>query len=134
MSLPTYLRARVFSWRHPLTIALAGAVGLAVGAGLTWLRHDPHTATAETLTGTVTWSNAEDRLIAFEADGVTPDPLDGDTIYHVVGDRANLPPCLVVRDGDVTREDRRRVELDAVHRDVGGPQRQHLAVALRCLD
>ena len=107
---------------------------MAVGAGLTWLRHDPHTATAETLTGTVTWSNAEDRLIAFEADGVTPDPLDGDTVYHVVGDAANVPPCLVVRGGEVTREDRRRVRLQAIHQDLGGPQQVHVALSLQCLD
>lgn len=130
MPVPTYLSPA----RRHLAVALAGALGITVGGGLVWLLRDPHTATPETLTGTVAWSNAQDRLIALDVDGVTRDPLGDDTIYYVVSDALNLPPCLRVQGESQVREDRRRVEVQAIHQGVGGRRTSHLAVSLRCLD
>jgi hypothetical protein len=104
------------------------------GVGLTWPHRNTHTATAEQLRGTVTWSNAEDRIIAFEADGEVRDPLDGATIYHVISDELNYPSCLAGRPNDAVRDDRRRVEIDAIHQKFDGPQRSNYAVSVRCLD
>jgi hypothetical protein len=134
MSLPTYLQARIAPLRRYLLLACVVVVGLLAGMGLAWLFRDPHTATAERLVGTVTWSNAEDRRIAFEADGEVRDPLLGDTIYSVISDKSNYPPCLAGRADDPVRADRRRVELSAIHQDHGGPQKSHIAVSVRCLD
>jgi hypothetical protein len=89
------------------------AGGLAIGS----LVHDTHTATTERLTGTVIWSNAETRLIAFETDGQIRDPLSGDTFYHVTGQWQNtagtmlgdgFPDCLAGSDGPVSSQHRTR--------------------------
>jgi hypothetical protein len=134
MPLPNYVRVHVSRQRRYLIPALVGAIGIAMGLGLGSLTRDPHTATAERLTGTVTWSNAQDRMIAFEADGERRDPLLGDTFYFVVSDEANYPACLTGRPNDPVRADRRRIELEAIHQDHGGPQRSNFAVSVRCLD
>jgi HEAT repeat protein len=133
MSLPAYLQGRITPLRPYLLLTFAVVVGLVAGIGLAWLFRDPHTAAAERLVGTVTWSNADDRIIAFEADGEIRDPLLGDTIYSVISDQANYPACLTGRADDPVRDDRRRVELDAIHQDHGGPQKSHIAVSVRCL-
>ncbi|MET0423020.1 MAG: hypothetical protein ABW046_04060 [Actinoplanes sp.] len=124
---------------------LLGALLFALGAGggLAYdrLTQDPHSATAEQLTGTVTWSNAETRMIAFEADGEVRDPLLGDTMYHVVGEwedatgtilGTDFPACLAGPAGDPVSTQRRRISIDAIHRDYGGPQKMNVAVYVRC--
>ncbi|HEY0001399.1 MAG TPA: hypothetical protein VGB74_13150 [Actinoplanes sp.] len=108
-------------------------VGALVGGLLTWHFRDRHTASAERLTGTVSWSNQLTRLIAFQKDGKPRDPEGDQTFYHVIADDQNFPPCLVGRPDDPVREDRRRVELDALHQRFDGPQRVHFAVSVRCL-
>ena len=133
-------RARVF---------VAVVVGVAVIAGLSgyWigLSRERHSATAVALTGTVTWSNAETRLIAFETDGVVRKPNDGDTIYEVLAhgwqdangtyhSDGTYPRCLAGEAGDPVSSNRRRVELTVIDWDTGGVQRVHVAVHVRCLD
>jgi hypothetical protein len=63
----------------------------------------------------------------------TPARRIDQTVYHVIADDQNFPPCLVGRPDDPVREDRRRVELDALHQRFDGPQRVHFAVSVRCL-
>lgn len=138
-------RTLVVSLRRYLPSALLVAAGLVLGFVLAWLLRDPHTATTERLTGTVTWSNEETRLIAFEVDGEVRDPLRGDTFYSVIGDwidaggtfhgsGRDYPTCLAGRPDEPVRTDRRRIELEALHRDTGGSQKHHIAVSVRCLD
>jgi hypothetical protein len=145
MSLPTCSQTLVAPLRRYLPSALLVAVGLMIGLALAWLLRDPHTATAERLTGTVTWSNEETRLIAFELDGEVRDPLRGDTFYSVIGDWVDAaetihgsgtgyPTCLAGRPNDPVRTDRRRIEMEALHQDTGAPQNHHFAVSVRCLD
>src|SRR3954452_9417086 len=109
-------------------------VGALVGGLLTWHSRDPHTATAERLTGTVPWSNQQTRLIAFEEDGEPRDPEGDQTFYNVIADDMNFPSCLVSKPEDPVRQDRRRVELEAVHQDFGGQAQVHIAVSVRCLE
>jgi hypothetical protein len=113
--------------------ALIAGLALLGGAAVWVLRDDPHTASPELLTGTVIWSNSETQLVAFEQDGVPRDPLRGDTIYNVITSPDNLPACLVTTGETRVREDHRRVELNAIHADFGGPQKVHVALELRCL-
>ncbi len=110
-----------------VALLLVGAAGVVV------FRGDPHTASPEVLTGTVIWSNAETRMIAFDEDGVPRDPLRGDNIYRLTGSGAELPECLATTGEDKVRQDHRRVELNAIHADYGGPQQVHVALELRCL-
>jgi hypothetical protein len=120
------------------------ASGLVLGVALAWLLRDPYTAKAERLAGTVTWSNQESRMIAFEADGQIHDPLKGDTIYFVTGGwldasgiehiSAEYPACLAGKPGEPVTEVRHRITLDAIHQDTGGPQRNNIAVFVHCLD
>ncbi|WP_433114707.1 hypothetical protein [Micromonospora sp. CA-246542] len=121
------------------------AVGLIGGFGAAKLGDEPHTAKAELLVGTVTWSNDETRSIAFAEDGALRNPLDGDTIYSVIAEswqdaRGTLhndgtyPTCLVGEENEPASADRRRVELEVLHRDTGGDQPQHIAVHVHCLD
>jgi hypothetical protein len=114
---------------------LAGLLlaGLLIGAAAVVLFRDAHTAEPELLTGTVIWSNSESRMIAFEQDGVERDRLAGDTIYQLAGSGADLPECLLTTGDDKTRQDRRRVEVNAIHADYGGPQQVHVALNVRCL-
>jgi len=109
-------------------------VGALVGALLTWHARDPHTATAERLTGTVPWSNQQTRQITFEEDGKARDPEGDQTFYNVIADDLNFPGCLIGKPEDPVREDRRRVELEAIHEDFGGPQQVHFAVSVQCLE
>jgi hypothetical protein len=126
-----------------LLSALLVAVGVGAGIGFDRLTQDPHTATAERLTGTVIWSNSETRLIAFTADGEVRDPLLGDAMYHVVGEWEDVtgtvlgtefPACLAGPAGDPVSTQHRRISIDAVHRDLGGPQKMNIAVYVRCLE
>ncbi|MFU8875435.1 hypothetical protein [Micromonospora sp. SL4-19] len=129
----------------PIAFSLAlVAVGVLGGVGATTLVHDPYTARTEVLVGTVTWSNDQTRLIAFEEDGTTRSPLDGDTIYAVIADTwedangtihasGTYPTCLAGEGDDPVSMDRHRVRLEVLHRDTGG-QPQHIAVNVRCLD
>jgi hypothetical protein len=80
-------------------------------------------------------------MIAFETDGEVRD-LD-DTTYHVVGeweDRTGtvvgteFPACLAGQNGDPVSMQRRRITIDAIHRDYGGPQKMNIAVYVRCLE
>ena len=133
-------RARVF---------VAVVVGVAVIAGLSGYRiglsRERHSATAVVLTGTVTWSNAETRLLAFEADGLVRKPNDGDTIYAALThgwqdtegtfhSDGTYPRCLAGEAGDPVSSDRHRVELTVIDWDTGGVQPVHVAVHVRCLD
>jgi hypothetical protein len=129
----------------PLTLPLALiGVGLIVGIAAVKLADDPHTAKTELLAGTVTWSNEQTRLIAFEEDGVVRGPLDGDTIYSVIVDGwqdangtlhadGRYPSCLAGDKDDPVSTDRHRAELEVLHRDVGA-RPQHIAVHVHCLD
>jgi hypothetical protein len=126
-----------------LSCALLITLGIGGGLALGRLTQDPHTATAERLTGTVTWSNAQTRMIAFETDGEVRDPSLGNTTYHVVGEwedttgtivGTEFPACLTGKDGDPVSMQRRRITLDAIHRDYGGPQKMNIAVYVRCLE
>jgi hypothetical protein len=124
-----------------LLYVLPAAIGLAAGLAYGELTDDPHTATIERLAGTVTWSNAGTRLIAFEADGEVRDPLAGDTTYQVTGQWEDatgtihgdgFPACLAGTEADPVSMEHRRIELDAVHIDHGGQQQTHIAVFVRC--
>jgi hypothetical protein len=140
--------------RVPAALAVAlSAIGLAGGFAVARaFPDDPHSATSEVVDGTVTWSNEEARLIAFEADGVVRDPLDGDTIYSVIADNwqdvngtlhsdGGYPTCLAGEKDSPVSMDRHRVELKVLHWDTAGkagrPSRtyaQHIAVHVRCFD
>jgi hypothetical protein len=134
------------AWRRLLPFALCVALGLAVGFGAaTLFPTDPYTAKAETLTGTVHWSNQQTQLIAFEADGVKRGRLDGDTFYSVIPDHwqdaagtyqgtGEYPTCLAGEKDSPVSTDRHRVRLEVMHRDTGGVQPQHIAVHVQCLD
>ncbi len=131
-----------------LTVFVLALVAIGVIVGLQWARlaDDPHIATAETVAGTVIWSNEETRLIAFEQDGVVRDPLDGDTIYTVIADNwedvagtwhsggITYPTCLAGTVEDPVTTDRHRVQLDVIHRALSGDHLEHVAVHVRCLD
>lgn len=129
----------------PIAAALALlAAGAAIGFGAARLTDDPHTATVQTKTGIVYWSNEQTRLIAFEEDGAVRDPLQGDTIYSVIGEgwedvggtihSGQYPTCLASERTDTpVSTDRHRVRLDVVHRAIG-QQPQHIAVQVHCLD
>ncbi|MEV8506747.1 hypothetical protein AB0368_18305 [Actinoplanes sp. NPDC051475] len=108
-------------------------VGVLVGGLLTWHLRYPHTVSAERLTGTVSWSNQETRLIAFEEDGKPQDPEGDQTFYNVIADDLNFPSCLVGTSDEPVRQDQRRVEVEAVHQALDGQQRVHFAVSVRCL-
>ncbi len=71
--------------RVPMLLIVIAVVIAGLGGYLVGLSRDRHSAIAVVLTGTVTWSNEETRLIAFETDGVVRDANDGDTIYSVLG-------------------------------------------------
>jgi hypothetical protein len=120
-------------------------VGLIIGFGTARLADDPHTARAESLTGTVTWSNQQIRLIAFDPDGAVHHSSDGATFYSVVSDdwqdadgtlhtTGDYPRCLAANKGGAVSTDRRRVELEVVNGDTGGVQPQRIAVHVHCLD
>ena len=131
-----------------LTVFVLALVAIGVIVGLQWARlaDDPHTATTETITGTVIWSNEETRLIAFEEDGVVRGQLDGDTHYAVIADNwedvtgtwhsggITYPTCLAGTPGDPVSMDRHRVQLDVLHRPLPGDHVDHIAVHVRCLD
>lgn len=130
-----------------LPIALCLALGLGVGfAAARLFPADRHTAEAETLTGTVTWSNAQTQLIAFETDGVKRGRNDGDTIYSVVpnnwqdkggtfhSDEVDYPPCLAGEKDDPVSTDRHRVRLEVVHVDTGSRKPDNVAIHVQCLD
>ncbi|MFI5930607.1 hypothetical protein [Actinoplanes sp. NPDC051494] len=110
------------------------AVGALAGSLLTRVAHDPHTATAEVLTGTVPWSNQQIRRFAFEADGEPRNPLGDQTFYEFVVDDLTVPGCLAGTNDDPVREDRRRVEVEAIHQSFDGPREVNIALSVRCLD
>jgi hypothetical protein len=60
----------------PYTVVLCVLVAIATGVigYLVGSSRERNAATAVVLTGTVTWSNEETRLIAFEVDGVARGP------------------------------------------------------------
>ncbi|MEU6206838.1 hypothetical protein ABZ814_25000 [Micromonospora musae] len=132
-----------------MRVSAALAVVVAVIAGLGGYRiglsRERHSATAVVLTGTVTWSNEETRLVAFETDGVVREPDDGDTIYSVLTDNwedvagtsrsdGTYPTCLAGKSEDPVSMDRHRAELTVIDWDTGGAQPMHVAVRVRCLD
>jgi hypothetical protein len=130
--------------RVAATIGLL-ATGVLLGAGGVWLADDPHVARTERLVGTVTWSNEQTRLIAFQADEERRDPLKGDVIYSIIADDwqdasgtarsdSTYPTCLAGGAEDPVSTDHHRVELDVLHRSTGGPQLLHIAVHVHCLD
>ncbi|MEU4333796.1 hypothetical protein AB0F59_04120 [Micromonospora lupini] len=120
------------------------AVGLVGGFGAAKLADDPHSARPELLVGVVTWSNEQTRSIAFEEDGTTRRPLDGDTSYSVIAEGwqdvggtlhhdGTYPSCLAGEKDDPVSTDRHRVGLEVLHGDTGGHP-QHIVVHVRCLD
>jgi hypothetical protein len=132
----------------PLPRALTSAVVLLAAAGVGFatarLTDDPHTATGHQVTGTVTWSNEQTRLFAFEADGEVPDPLAGDTSYRLATDMwtdtdgtiradGSYPACLAGLEDEPVTTDRHRMRLEVIHQSFGGPQKTHFAVAVSCL-
>ncbi|GAA3344911.1 hypothetical protein GCM10020358_50010 [Amorphoplanes nipponensis] len=128
-----------------LTCVSALIATFGVGFATAWFTRDPHAATAERLTGTVTWSNEQTQLFTVEADGARREPADDATVYRLADDEwtdrsgtiradGSYPECLAGTPGEPVTEDRHRVELEVVHRDFGGSHRTHLAVAVRCLD
>ncbi|TDC35210.1 hypothetical protein E1211_16110 [Micromonospora sp. 15K316] len=136
----TIRRARV-----PVVLTVIAAGIAALGGYWTGVSHDRHSATAVVLTGAVTWSNEETRLIAFEVDGVVRKPDDGDTIYSVLTDNwqdvagtshsdGTYPTCLGGNGGDPVSTDHHRAELTVIDWDTDGAQRMHVAVRVRCLD
>lgn len=133
-------RARVSIALAVIAAVIAGLGGYRVGVS-----RERHSATAVVLTGTVTWSNEETQLIAFETDGVVRNPNDGDTFYSVIPydwqDAAGTshsgrtyPTCLAGEDGDPVSMDHRRVELTVIDWDTGGTLQMHVAVRVKCLD
>ncbi|MBE1488635.1 hypothetical protein [Plantactinospora soyae] len=133
--------------RRRRVIAVIGplAAGVILGAGGMWLAGDRHVARTERLVGTVTWSNEQTRLIAFQVDGERRDPLKGDVIYSIVAENwqdaegtihadSTYPTCLAGVAEDPVSNDHHRVELDVLHRSTGGPQLQHIALQVHCLD
>lgn len=143
--MPLAVTALLPNLRLPRYLAAMLLVVAGVAAGLTYERFtsDPHSATAEPLTGTVTWSNSTTRLIAFETDGERRAPLLGDTIYQVTGswvDTAGtihgegFPDCLAGPPGEPVSTEKRRIEIEVVRQDHGGPQKTNIAVFVRCID
>ncbi|MEU8261450.1 hypothetical protein AB0C02_12625 [Micromonospora sp. NPDC048999] len=129
------------------SVALAVIAAVIAGLGGYWvgLSRERHSATAVVLTGTVTWSNAETRLIAFEADGVVSKPDDGDSVYSVLTDSwqgvegtihsdGTYPTCLGGGESHPVSTDHHRAELTVIDWDTGGAQWMHVAVRIRCLD
>jgi hypothetical protein len=123
-----------------LVAVVTGAAGYLIGSS-----HDRHAATAMVIRGTVTWSNEQTRLIAFERDGVVRRPNDADAIYSILIDgwqdakgvphSDNIyPTCLASEDDSPVSMDRHRVELTVIDGDTGGVQPLHVAVKIRCLD
>jgi hypothetical protein len=133
-------RVRLADVLRVLVAVVIGLAGYLIGSS-----RDRHAATATVLRGTVTWSNQQTRLVAFQEDGVTRQPNDGDAIYSVVAgewqDASGLirsdgvyPTCLASEDDSPISMDRHRVELTVLDWDTGGVQRVHIAVRVRCLD
>ncbi|MFD0785998.1 hypothetical protein ACFQZ8_19020 [Micromonospora azadirachtae] len=133
--------------RTRVSAALVGIAVVIAALGGYWigLSRERHAATAVVLTGTVTWSNEETRLIAFEADGRVRGPNDGDTIYSVLTDNwqdaagtfrsdGTYPTCLTGEGDDPASLDHHRAELTVIDWDAGGAQRMHVAVQVRCLE
>ncbi|MEU5566818.1 hypothetical protein [Micromonospora musae] len=133
-------RVRVSVALAVIVAVIAGLGGYGIG-----LSRERHSATAVVLTGTVTWSNEETRLIAFETDGVVRRANDGDTIYSVLTDNwqdvagtsrsdGTYPTCLTGKSDDPVSMDHHRAELTVIDWDTGGAQPMHVAVRVRCLD
>lgn len=142
MPIPASVSRRLATMPRWMLCVLSVAIGLAAGLAYGRLTDDPHTATVERLVGTVTWSNAETRLIVFEADGEVRDPLAGDTIYQVTGQWEDatgttigegFPGCLAGTNEDAVSMEHRRIELDTIHVGYGGPQQTNIAVFVRCI-
>jgi hypothetical protein len=123
-----------------LVAIVTGVSGYLIGSS-----RERHAAVAVVLTGTVTWSNEDTRLIAVERDGVVRRPDDGDTIYSVLIDdwqdaegtvhADNIyPTCLASEDDSPVSVDRHHVELTVIDGDTGSAQHLHVAVRIRCLD
>ncbi|MEU4678434.1 hypothetical protein [Micromonospora sp. NPDC023737] len=133
-------RARVSVALAVIATVIAGFGGYRIG-----LSRERHSATAVVLTGTVTWSNEETRLIAFETDGAVRKPNEGDTIYSVLTDNwqdaagtfrsdGTYPTCLAREGDDPVSMDHHRAELTVIDWDTGGAQWMHVAVRVRCMD
>jgi hypothetical protein len=133
------VRGAFASNRPLLGPVLLATAGLVVGFSIARLLPN-HTATAQRLTGTITWSNDDTRTILFDADG--SDPTDSQE-YSVVGEHwfdaagtehtGGYPSCLVAHGGDPVRTDRRHVELGFIHQ-TGSTHAPQIAVAVRCFD
>lgn len=141
MPIPASFPRRLAKMPRWLLYALTAAIGLAAGLAYSRAADDPHTATVERLAGTVTWSNAETRLIAFQADGEVRDPLAGDTTYQVTGQWEDatgilhgdgFPGCLVGTKADPVSMEHRRIEIDAIHIDDGGMRGMNISTFVRC--
>ncbi|WP_109745457.1 hypothetical protein [Salinispora vitiensis] len=132
-------RARVSIALAVIAAVIAGLGGYRVGVA-----RERHSATAVVLTGTVTWSNEETRLIAFETDGVVRKQNDRTEFYSVIAydwqDAAGTshsgrtyPTCLAEEGGDSVSMYHRRAELTVIDWDTGGIQQMPVAVRVRCL-
>lgn len=136
--------ARFRRARVPVAIAVVAAIVAGLGGYMVGLSRERSSATAVVLTGTVTWSNVNTRLIAFETDGVVRKPDDGDTIYSVLADSwqdvegtihsgGTYPTCLAAKGDDPVSMDRHRAELTVVEWATGDTQGMRVAVRVRCL-
>jgi hypothetical protein len=120
-------------------VIVTGLIGYLAGTS-----RERHSANAVVLTGIVTWSNEETRLIAFDADGVVREPNDGDAIFSVLADYwqdatgtfhdGGYPTCLASEADSPVSTDRHRVELAVIDWDTGGVEPVRIAVRVHCLD
>jgi hypothetical protein len=120
-------------------MVVIGLVGYVAGSS-----RERHSASGVLLIGTVTWSNEDTRLIAFDTDGVIRAPNEGDAIFSVVADEwqdatgtfhsGGYPTCLSGEHDSPVSTDHHRVELTVIDWDTGGVQPVRLAVRIRCLD
>jgi hypothetical protein len=120
-------------------MTVTGLVGYLAG-----FSHERHSARGVVLSGTVTWSNEDTRLIAFDTDGVVRDPKDGEAIFSVAADdwedatgtfhSGGYPTCLASEVDRPVSTDRHRVELTVIDWDTGGVQPVRIAVQIHCLD
>lgn len=117
-------------------------LALGIAAGFTLARSNPSKPEPELLTGTVTWSNTDTRLIAFEADGEPRDPNLGDTFYAVNPNdwqdidgvfhgEGTYPTCLGGGGPETVILNHRRIQITAI-RNVRYP-RDNIALHVRCL-
>jgi hypothetical protein len=130
------MSASSFIQRIPLSLrSILLAVGFGAAFVLGSLTHDENAATPERVTGTVIWSNDDNRRIVVEVDGGTREYAvsalrwtESDGTEHAGG----YPDCLVATAGDGVRTDRRPVALGVVQVDLGKDRLDPVVVTVDC--